>query len=130
MKIVSLEAIQEVLPSTPDQLRAYHDVVDRIKQKVTRGIMTTMKCIGRLPVGIRDVQHRVADGTGEALIPSVVEVSHHACYRQGNALDWRPGISRVQLDTNINRRIIHVVLHAMTVNKRELAYILLAKVQS
>ena len=61
-----------------------------------------------------------ADRSAEAFVPVVIEECHHAPHRQGHALNWPARISsRCQLDTDINRRIVHVVLNALTKHKRK-----------
>src|SRR6267142_4817932 len=76
MKVVRLEAIQEILSFAVDQFAADHDVVDGEKQDVARGIMAAMESVRFLPIRVLDVQDRVSDRAGEALIPGMIEIGH------------------------------------------------------
>src|SRR6266446_6518945 len=57
MKVVRLEAIQEVLSFAVDQLTADHHVVNGIEQYVARCVVAPMEGVGSLSVGVLDVQY-------------------------------------------------------------------------
>jgi hypothetical protein len=81
VNIVGREIIEKVLSFAPDQLGANHYVVSRIEQQVTGTIVTAMERVWRLPVRIRDIQHRISDRAAEALIPCVVQIAHYSGHR-------------------------------------------------
>src|SRR5215211_7083539 len=117
MNVLRGEAIKEVLSSAPDHLGAEHDFVDGIKQDIGRSIMTPMEGVRQLALRVRNVQHRVANRAGPTLTPGVIEIGHYTQQRQSHALDRLARIGRIRwLDTNVNRRVIHEVLDALTVN--------------
>src|SRR5215470_3995441 len=84
--------------------------------------MAAMKRIGRLAVGIVDVQERVADGRAEALVPVVVQKRDHAPHRQCDAFDRPARISAgSQFNADVDRCIVHVVLNSLAKDKGKAA---------
>src|SRR6267142_1783587 len=67
MHVLGREPIEEVLSSTPYHLAADHDSVDGIIEEISRCIMTAMEGVGKLPLRVRNIQHRVSDRTREML---------------------------------------------------------------
>ena len=60
-------------------------------EQVPDRIVALVEVRGKLRAGVLDVDHRVADGTGEVLVPCVIEKRNETQYRQGNTLDGQAG---------------------------------------
>src|SRR6202008_254722 len=89
MNVLRREAIEEVFASAPNHLGANHRVRYRIKQQVARCVVTTPESIRCLSFRVRDVEHRVANRTREALVPRVIEIGHESRQGKRDALYWR-----------------------------------------
>src|SRR4029453_17351553 len=115
-----MKSIKEIFTTTPLKLSADHDVINRIEEQVAKRIVAAAKRAGCLTIRIVHNQGGVPESTAETFAPVVIEKRNHAPHRQGDTLDRSTRISKWSyLDTNINRRIVHVVLDSLAVYKRQ-----------
>src|SRR4026208_1583371 len=73
-----------------------------------------MKRIRSLSFAVIDIDSGVSDGTGEFLIPCVIQKDHKTLQWKSFTHDWRNRIPRIAFDTDIYRRIVHVVFDAFS----------------
>src|SRR5678816_3807059 len=69
MDVFGSKTVAEVNASSPDDFRAYHHAIGWIEQDISRSVVTAMKGVVRLPVRIRDVEHRVTNRAGKSFVP-------------------------------------------------------------
>src|SRR6185369_4544652 len=100
------------------------------EQQVGERVVTAMVCIRCLAVRVIDVHERISGRGAETLAPVVIEKRHHAPHREGDALDRAARISsRSQLDTDIDGRVVHVVLNSLAKHERETAGVVRRKLE-
>src|SRR3974377_1905203 len=63
----------EVQPPAPLELAADRNFGNRVIQQVGKSVVSLMKIIRRLRVGVIDVQHRIADRRAEFVAPVVIQ---------------------------------------------------------
>src|SRR5215203_3130223 len=71
--IVGAKAIEKVFPRSVLNFSGDRNVGYRVVREIANGVMSSAKCIACLPVGIADVDHRVADRTAELIVPLVIQ---------------------------------------------------------
>src|SRR5688572_28926516 len=115
---VAVEVVQEVLASSPLELRANHDVRDRVVEQVAEHVLARLERVWRLTIRVVDIHPRVTERAAELLAPRVIEEDHAARDGQRLADEGRHG-ARVAFGTDIGRRVVHVVLDALTDDELE-----------
>src|SRR5688572_22520339 len=60
-KIIGTEIVECIAPLAPLEFAAHHDVGGRVIQQVDQSILSALERVGRLTIGIVDVEARVPD---------------------------------------------------------------------
>ena len=97
---------------SPLNFPADHEVLDRSPQQVRQRVLALVERVRRLTVRVFDIDVRVTDAAGEFGVPVVIQEGDDAGERKSLALDRRRCVSRVLLDADVHRSVVHVVLNA------------------
>src|SRR5215469_18285180 len=127
--IAHVKSVTEVNPPTVLKFTADGDVRDRFEKQIGERVMSLMEIRWPFRIGVVNVQHGIADRTGETLAPGVIDERNHAQQRQGHACDGRDRIAEIVFDGDVDRCVIHVFLYAAAVNNLELAAVLWSEIE-
>ena len=101
----------------------------KIGHEVHAGVLARLVSIGRSIDGILDVGLGPADGGAEATAPGVIEPADDPVSRESLPLQGLLGVGGIDLDTHVDRCIVHVVLDAFPMDDRCPDYIVFSQVE-
>src|SRR5262245_28173598 len=95
------EAVGKVLAAPELEPDAWLEVRRRQVEQIAQGVVPNVERVGRLCLGVVDVDPRIADGRCEPLVPGMVEERHGAEQRKRDTFDWRARVAGVVLDPDV-----------------------------
>src|SRR5678816_3644198 len=111
--VVGTEAVAVVVAATPLKLAAHHHVWNRQVQEVAYRVLTGLEVERQLPAARVDVETRVPGAARPVVVPRTVVEGQHPDKGKRFADYRRAAVAGVHSGTDVDRRVVHVVLDAL-----------------